>query len=286
MSLSQITSKFQNYTYNDSRIISEYLNDLKNDSQLDDNNLEIQEYLLPEILVLLKKAVLNRYSTDLLFQKNYWSWGFVTLYYSNFYLSQALNRLKGDFFIRLKGGIKNIRLDLSDNQYKLYKTNSSDTHKKELEKLRENYIFLISNITYRMAIPDDYHTQPFFNESKVRNDINYTLKFYREFENKFSENINISQCQDNYNTDDSTLDEFKLLKINNSRFDLIFHLLRTIKDDNEIFESKYNNLMNTLNHKMIFKYKNKYLKYIKYIFKKNKFHIPNEKINNQFKGYL
>ena len=101
MPLSQITSKFQNYTYNDTKIVSEYLTTLKNSNQLDTNNLQIQEYLLPEILVLLKKAVLNRFSTDLLFQKNYWSWGFVTLYYSNFYLAQALNRLKGNFFLDL-----------------------------------------------------------------------------------------------------------------------------------------------------------------------------------------
>ena len=285
MPLSQITSKFQNYAYNDNKIISQYLVDLKNNNQLDSNNLEIQAYLLPEILVLLKKAVLNRFSTDLLFQKNYWSWGFVTLYYSNFYLAQALNRLKGNFFLRFNG-IKNIQLDSIDNQYKLMTTNSSDTHKKELEKLRENYTFLITDISYRIAIPDDYAIRPFFNESKVRNDINYTLYYYKEFDNKFCENINIFQCREDYSTYNLTFDEFKLLQINNSRFDLIFELLDSIKKDNEVFEMKFDSFLNTLSDNMIFKYDNQYLKYIENFFRENKFHISSEIVHNQFKGYL
>jgi len=285
MPLSQITSKFQNYAYNDNKIISQYLVDLKNNNQLDSNNLEIQAYLLPEILVLLKKAVLNRFSTDLLFQKNYWSWGFVTLYYSNFYLAQALNRLKGNFFLRFNG-IKNIQLDSIDNQYKLITTNSSNTHTKELTKLRENYTFLITNDNYRIAIPDDYQVRPFFNESKVRNDINYTLYYYKEFDNKFCENINIFQCREDYSTYNLTFDEFKLLQINNSRFDLIFELLDSIKKDNEVFEMKFDSFLNTLSDNMIFKYDNQYLKYIENFFRENKFHISSEIVHNQFKGYL
>ena len=182
--------------------------------------------------------------------------------------------------------MKNIQLDSADNQYKLINVNSSDTHKKVLEKLRENYTFLITDDNHRIAIPDDYHVRPFFNESKVRNDINYTLRYYKEFNNKFCENIDISQCKEDYYNYNFTFNEFNLLKINNSRFNLIFELLNTIKKDNETFEIKFNSFLHILSDKMIFRYDNQYLKYIEKINNKNKFHISSEKINNKFKGYL
>jgi len=284
MQLSHITSKFQNYTYNEDKTISQVLTDLKSSDLLDTNNLKIQEYLLPEILTLLQKAILNRFSTDLLFQKNYWSWGFVTLYYSNFYLSQALNRLKGNFFVRFEG-MKNIQLD-NDNKYKLMNTNSSDNHKKELEKLRENYSFLLPNLRYKLAIPDDYSVRSFFNESKIRNDINYTLYYYKEFDNDFKNNISIMKCQEEYKNNTSSVEEFKLLKISDNRFELIFHLLDNIKNENEIFENRLNKLNLNFKDSLIYKYDNSYIKYIESIFKKNTFHIPSKLIHTQFKGYL
>lgn len=270
MPFSHITSKFQNYTYNDNQVISQYLINLKNSNQLDGNNLQIHGYLLPEILTLLKKAILNRFSSDILFQKNYWSWGFVTLYYSNFYLTQSLNRLSGNFFVKFNRGMKNIQLDYDDNQYKLLDSNSSDTHKKEFEKLRSNYVFLITNNDFNQAIPDDYTSRPFFNESKMRNEINYTLQYYKEFDGKLKNSINIEQCTQNYIDDNSNINEFRLLTINDSRFKIIFTLLNLIKKDNEIFEREYDNLI---------------LKIRRNLTNKN-FHSITETLENKFKGYL
>jgi len=285
MPLYDITSKFQNYTYNDNKTISQALVDLNNTDQLDVDDLQIQEYLLHEILTLFKKALLNKFSADLLFQKNYWSWGFVTLYYSNFYLSQSLNRLKGDFIVRYGRGMKNIQLNTNDNKYKLINANSSDNHKKELEKLRENYAFLLSDITYKTAIPDDYQVRPFFNESKVRNDINYTLKYYQEFDRNFTCGIAINECQESYKSNTFSHDEFKFLEISDSRFKLIYHLLNNIKGDNANFESKFNILSDKLSKQLMYKNHKEYLKYIESIFKQHTFHIPSERIHTQFKGY-
>jgi hypothetical protein len=71
MSIQQIINEFQNYTYNKTEIISKYVKDLKNSGALDTNSLQIQEFLLPEIMLLMKKALVNRLSADLLFQNNY-----------------------------------------------------------------------------------------------------------------------------------------------------------------------------------------------------------------------
>ena len=279
-----IVSKFQNYTYNDSKTLKEYLIDLQNSGNLDTNNLQIQEYLLPDILTIFKKAILSRYATDLLFQYNYWSWGFISLYYSNFFLAQSLNRLKGDFFIRLNNGMKNIQLD-SDNQYKLLNTNSSDTHKKEFEKLRENYLFLIPNRNYKLVVPDDYSNRPFFNESKVRNDINYTLDYFKELDNKFTQQIDLNLCKNNY-IDNITLSEFKLLEINNKRLEFIFDLLNLVKEQNSNFEIKFNNFTKLLKKQLLYSNKLQPMKHIEKFRFQKKFHIPTNKINKQFKGYL
>ena len=67
MSIQQIINEFQNYTYNKTEIISKYVKDLKNSGALDANSLQIQEFLLPEIMLLMKKALVNRLSADLLF---------------------------------------------------------------------------------------------------------------------------------------------------------------------------------------------------------------------------
>jgi len=284
MQLSNITSKFQNYTYNEDKTISQILADLKNSDLLDTNDLKIQEYLLPEILTLLQKAILNRFSTDLLFQKNYWSWGFVTLYYSNFYLSQALNRLKGDFFVYIpsfgRKGRKNVKLDYEDNQYKLLDIENiyRDSHKGELKKLKENYIVLIGT-KFSSSILD-------INESQIRNEINYTFNYYKEFDNNFRNDINIIRCQTEYKNNTSTIEEFKLLKINDNRFELIFHLFDNIKNENKIFENCLNELNLNFEDSLIYKYDNSYMKHIESIFKKNTFHIPSKLIHTQFKGYL
>jgi hypothetical protein len=245
MSISNIVNEFQNYSYNSTTRISIFLNELKQAGNLNEDNINIREYILPEVIILLNKAILNRLSTDLLFQKNYWSWGFVTLYYSNFFLAQALNRLKGDFFVFIpsygRKGRKAIKLEDENYQLLDIENRYRDSHKGELQKLRENYDFLLdlSNQNFLNAILD-------IDESSIRNKINYQLNHYKEIAmSNVTDSLSIEKCLEEHKNSiqsrSSIYDEFKLLYINRDRFNLLFDLLNGIKDINEVFEIEYQN---------------------------------------------
>ena len=296
MSINNIINEFQNYTYDNTNQVSSAIFNLKQVNTLNTDDLNIKGYILPEVITLLNKAVLNRLSSDLLFQKNYWSWGFVTLYYSNFFLAQALNRLKGDFFSMVPNmGRKNIKLDNDDGKYKLFNANSSDSHKTEFERLRENYLFLLLNSSvnnmFLKSIPDDYTSNPFFNESKIRNDINYKLIYYREFSFKeLKLNRTLDECNIEYKNildRNSTHDEFKLLEINIDRFNLLFHILNKIKNINSDFEVEYDKFLNNLETEISYKFKKEILRKVENSFNSNmNFHTLSTILEKQFKGAI
>ena len=291
MSIQQIINEFQNYTYNKTEIISKYVKDLKNSGALDTNSLQIQEFLLPEIMLLMKKALVNRLSADLLFQNNYWSWGLVTLYYSNFFLSQSLNRLKGSFFIRLDGNIKNIKFN--NGNYTLLSTSGTDSHKKELQELRSNYIFLaggsLAENKFLNSLPDDYSINPHFNESTIRNDINYTLFYFQEFStNEIKYEIKIDDCKKDYFFNNQvSLKEFKLLKINRSRFELLFHILKQIKETNTDFGIEYNKFMLEIEREITYKFKKETIRRVENYFNKNmKFNMISSVLIEELEGLI
>lgn len=291
MSVQQIINEFQNYTYNRTEIISDYVKRLKVSGTLDTNNLQIQELLLPEIMLLMKKALINRLSADSLFQNNYWSWGLVTLYYSNFFLSQSLNRLKGNFFIRLNGTMKNIKFN--NGAYTLLGTSGNDSHKKELQELRNNYIFLaggsLSDIKFLNSLPDDYSIQPHFNESSMRNNINYTLLYFQEFStDEITYNIKIDDCKKDYFFNKNvTLEEFKLLKINKSRFELLFYILKQIRAINNNFEIEYNKFILGIEKEITYKFKNEAIRKVENHFNKNmKFSMISSTLIEELKGLI
>ncbi|MFN7661339.1 MAG: hypothetical protein ACK5P3_25045, partial [Dolichospermum sp.] len=57
----------------------------------------VNNYILTDIEKLLAKAVLNICAADNLIKQGYFSWGFVTSYYANFFLIQGLNRTQLNF---------------------------------------------------------------------------------------------------------------------------------------------------------------------------------------------
>ncbi|MBW4557849.1 MAG: hypothetical protein KME59_18300 [Trichormus sp. ATA11-4-KO1] len=57
----------------------------------------VNNYILTDIEKLLSKSVLNICATDYLIKQGYFSWGFVTSYYANFFLVQGLNRTQLSF---------------------------------------------------------------------------------------------------------------------------------------------------------------------------------------------
>ncbi|MFM8006321.1 MAG: hypothetical protein ACKO86_15570, partial [Dolichospermum sp.] len=57
----------------------------------------VNNYILTDIEKLLSKAILNICAADNLIKQGYFSWGFVTSYYANFFLIQGLNRTQLNF---------------------------------------------------------------------------------------------------------------------------------------------------------------------------------------------
>lgn len=291
--LDNIINEYQNYGYDDSFFISSYLNRLKLTSTLDDNNLPIHQFILPEVLKFLNKAILNRLAADLLFTKNYWSWGMVSIYYSNFFLAQALNRLKGDFFVYIpafsRDGRKNIQinsgiftlLDIT-NQYR-------DSHAGELKKFKENYNFLLlesveNQKKFLYAINS-------LNESELRNNINYKFEYFNELTQKyFKVNYDFEKAYETYTMNISANNtnqdvEFNLLCINNHRFNLLFHILNGIKADNENFAIPFENLLRLFNDELNYKFSNNLIRIFEnYNDKKKNFHTISLALEQQFKG--
>jgi len=287
MVFNNIVNEFQNYSYNDSTSISEYLKNLNASGSLDSEDLRIQEFLLPEVIILLNKSILNRFSTDVLFQNNYWSWGIVSLYYSNYFLSQALNRLKGDFFVQISQLDKrNIKLE--NGLYKLYTSVPRNEHIGEANKFKENYTFLLSNTTENHKYLKAIST---INESNIRNIVNYQLKHYREFSfNEFKLGIDFEECYteyENYLVNNTQNEEFKLLGINNDKFNLIFHLLNYVEKTNEVFELEFTLFKNKLEKEISYTFSNDILKIIENkLNKKMKFHTISNILEKQIKGLL
>lgn len=292
--LENIINEYQNYGYDSSSFISSYLSRLKQNSTLDENNLPIHQFILPEVLQFLNKAILNRLATDLLFTKNYWSWGMVSIYYSNFFLAQALNRLKGDFFVYIpefgrKKGRKNIQLNSSTFSLLDVTNPYRDSHAGELKKFKENYDFLLlepsenrKKFLYAINALD---------ESELRNSINYKLEYFNELaQKKFKINYDFEKAYETYtmniSANNSNQDiEFNLLCINNHRFNLLFHIVNGIKVDNENFAIPFENLLNLFNDELTYKFSNNLIRIFEnYNDKKKNFHTISLALEKQFKG--
>ena len=300
MSINTIVSEFQNYTINKSDLISANLNKMKVNNTIDENNLLIREYLLNEILILTNKALSNRFSADVLFQNNYWSWGIVTTYYSNFFLVQALNRLRGNFFTFInaysngngKQGRRYIYLD-NDGNFKLTSCPSgyTDSHGGELKKFKDNYSFLLSNSTvYNKFIAGLASNYP---ESTIRGDINYKLEHYKELSDfSFRNNLDFNKCKEIYRNYknlqmSNTEKEFKMLIINRSRLELIFYILKEIKKTNSYFESEFDIFVEKVESQISYITKNEVLKYFNNKLNSNiKFHPITEMLKSEIKGLI
>lgn len=292
LELENIANEYQNYAYDASEHIASNLTNLKRLQRLDESNLAIHSFILPEVIKLLNKAILNRLSVDMLFEKNYWSWGFVGLYYSNFFLSQALNRLKGDFFVFIplfgkSKGRKNIQrvssvFTLIDTANKY-----ADSHAGELLKFKENYNFLLANSTKYSRFLYSIST---LNESEIRNNINYRLDFYNELMSKsFKSGLNFQECHLLYksisngtNKTQTVCDEFTLLRINNDRFGLIFNILNRISEKNSNFEEPYSKLLSNITSEIKYNTNYKILRVLKnYMDDKKNFHTVSTHLEKQ-----
>lgn len=275
----KFTDKFSEYTMSDSRFI--------NDIVIEANDYSLDAYLLNDIVKLLDKVILNKLSSDLLFQKNYWSWGFVTIYYSNFYMTQILNRIVGNFYIyKAKNFNKYLTYDKNSCLYNVPEDNNGETsHLREFKKLKSNFSYIktwdntkLKNLLDIVQVKNKdllfkYTIDNEIKESEIRNEINYRLHHYKEIEleqkvrlfNKKVYNLITTnkQCRC------SNYPSFELLQINQKRFLFLSILIKEIIQVNPALKLKLKRL-------------NKYLE-LKY---NNEFHNVNIHIKDSIKGLL
>ena len=255
------TNKFKDFTLSSDKTVNEIiLEEFNNGNSI----FPLEKVLLNDILILLEKSILNKLSSDIQFQKNYWTWGFVTVYYSNFYLAQILNRLSDKFYIYINDGL-NKEVVYKNNYYEFGQNNRDNTHQREFKLLKSNYstiktygdirlklIFDILQITEKDKI-FKYTIDNEIKESEIRNRINYQLKHYKEIN---LEHKNLDRYKRWY--DDIIIsnkvnshypDYFQLLIINEKRFLFLAMLLNEIKAINPAFKIKIERLSEKINEK-------------------------------------
>ena len=255
----KFTEKFEDYTLSSDSFVNDYITEV--------DSYDLSPYLLNDILKLLEKSILNKLSADLLFQKNYWSWGFVTIYYSNFYMVQVLNRIAGNFFMfKSKNFNKNITYDKLNNLYAVPPQNNGETsHLREFKKLKDNFAYIKTwdddklqellqiinvenkDILFKYTIDND------IKESEIRNEINYRLKEYQEIEYNNRKNILYRKIYNKIINNNFCLFKddraFNLIQINQKRFLFLSIFIKEIKEINPSFKIKLTRMGQKLEEK-------------------------------------
>ncbi len=266
MIFNNIISKFQDYTLSQNETVHEYIT----------QNPEIKEvnlnsYLLNDIIKLTEKIIFNKLDSDLLFQKGSWNWGWITLYYSNFYIAQAINRLKGDFFLYVRKDFnRNIIFNKTNYLYDFSRKNGDNSHKREFKKLKENFSYIKrdfndnENLHQLLTITNSDNKEMFFKyvidndikESEIRNKINYQLKHYKNFILKETEKVKYKEKYlEILESDYELLDikdnsVFSLLIINHKRICFLSILLSELENVNPSFKLKKERLLKFIDDKI------------------------------------
>lgn len=275
----KFTDKFSEYTMSDDRFINDIINEA--------DEYSLNAYLLNDILKLLDKIILNKLSSDLLFQKGYWSWGFVTIYYSNFYMAQLLNRITGNFFMYKRDKFnKYISYNQDTNLYNVPSQNNGETsHLREFKKLKNNFSYIkmwddekLQDLLDLVKVENKdllfkYTIDNEIKESEIRNEINYRLKHYQEIEYNSRKNIAYAKIYNKIIHDNFCLlkdkQAFNLVQVNQKRFLFLAIFIEEIRNINPAFKLKMERLDKHLESKYM-----------------NEFHNVNSHIRNSIKGLL
>lgn len=217
----------------------------------------VNNYILTDIEKLLAKAVLNICAADNLIKQGYFSWGFVTSYYANFFLIQGLNRTQLNFTTWVSRSIDCIEKDYQKkNIHIIGIANSSDEHQRQFKRFFENF----SHFKNRKGIDRYWNIgiKPFElgNESEIRNKINYEIcsdAFYeldldnREFKKIIKDNLYSPFTE--YKENSRTFDNYsrRNLKLAIARLRMLTYTLNFIAVRNLEYQSYYQrNMKNRL----------------------------------------
>lgn len=214
-------------------------------------------YILTDIEKLLSKSILNICAADYLITKGYFSWGFVTSYYANFFLIQSLNRTQLNFITWVDHSIDCLYQNYQKQTIQVKAiAKSSDQHQREFQRFFDNF----KHFRNRKGI-DRYWNVRIYNfelgnESEIRNQINYQISsdaFYeldldiQEFYKIIRDNNNSPFDQPKEN---SKMDNYarRNLKLAMARLRMLTYVLNFIAARNLEYQSYYQrNMKNRLN---------------------------------------
>lgn len=214
-------------------------------------------YILTDIEKLLSKSILNICATDYLITKGYFSWGFVTSYYANFFLIQGLNRTQLNFITWV-----NRSIDCKYENYQKQTINivaiakSSEQHQREFQRFFDNFKHFRNSKGIDRYWNIGIYNFELGNESEIRNKINYQISsdaFYeldldiKEFHKIIKDNNNspFDQPKENCQIDNYAR---KNLKLAIARLRMLTYILNVIAVRNLEYQSYYQrNMKNRLN---------------------------------------
>ncbi|MEH2457613.1 hypothetical protein [Nostoc sp.] len=255
----EIAIAFSNCNGDAKRSFKKYLEDLYKSKEDYEKGFIISDannYILTDIEKLLSKAVLNICSTDHLIKKGYFSWDFVTSYYSNFFLIQGLNRTQLNFTTWVSRSVDCQEKDYQKKNIHIKGiANSADEHQRQFKRFFENF----SDFRSRKGIDRFWNigikSFDLGNESEIRNTINYEISpdtFYeldletQEFHKIIRDN---QYCPFKEDKEDSRIPNYsrRNLKFAIARLRMLSYTLNVIAIRNIEYQSYYQrNMKNRL----------------------------------------
>jgi|GEM_PF-3547847 len=204
--------------------------------------------IFSDIERLLDKAILNICSADYLIRDGFFSWGFVTSYYSNFFAIQALNRLQLNFHVWTDSNILCKVKDYVNQELEISKKDKSkNTHEIQFTQFYTNYNLFRNRTSidryWNIGIRPSTDGQ----ETVLRNDINYLISKDHYYELNLELSVFKKIIQDNSKspfTSRPVIVDPKNYSLNNlqlgaARIRMVTYLLNYIANKNREYKSYY-----------------------------------------------
>ena len=214
--LEQIKNTFYNLSGESSKNVKEYI--LSLNKSIDDfekwfTDSNLWNYIFYEINLLFNKGLLNLLATNILLKKWFYSWWFITSYYSSFFIAQAINRLVWDFYVQMNEKWY-IKITYENWVYNIKSKKWWKPHEKEFNLFYEKISKLSSDGLW------------YNNDNTKRNNWNYYLNKNSFFE--FDEDL--KDCY--YFIDKYSLDNSQFIKKSINRLKISLNIFKEINFDN------------------------------------------------------
>lgn len=260
MDLEEISIAFKNCNGDANKSFKSYLLELTKTPEDYKNGFVISHannYILADIEKLLSKAIINVCASDSLLKLGYFSWGFVTSYYSGYFSIQALNRLEINFNTWTHHLVRCENKNYVNQDIKIKIANFSNTHQSEFNLFFEN-INQIKSLEIDRFWNMGLNRFSQGDEASLRNEINYSIseEYYYELKldlnlNKFQKIINDNK-KSPFSIKEDINDPFNYsrhhLKLSMSRIRVICYILNYMANQNSEYQSYFKrNMLRRIN---------------------------------------